>query len=113
MNSYHFTPAGRPRARHYGIPFEGVPGPNNAITDVPGVAVGYATLIAGEGPLVVGQGPVRTGVTAILPRPRAQPAVPAVAGLLSARGNGAMSGSQRIEEDDVLIEHDDLLDYRC
>ncbi|GAB4066973.1 P1 family peptidase [Ancylobacter sonchi] len=98
MNSYHFTPAGRPRARHYGIPFEGVPGPNNAITDVPGVAVGYATLIEGEGPLVVGEGPVRTGVTAILPRPRDQLAAPVFAGLFSANGNGEMSGSHIIEE---------------
>ncbi|MCB4768330.1 P1 family peptidase [Ancylobacter sp. Lp-2] len=98
MNSYHFTPAGRPRARHYGIPFEGVPGPHNAITDVPGVAVGYTTLIEGEGPLAVGQGPVRTGVTAILPRPRDQLAAPVFAGLFSANGNGEMSGAHIIEE---------------
>ena len=31
------TPAGNPRARALGIPFEGRPGKNNAITDVPGV----------------------------------------------------------------------------
>src|SRR5690349_20836331 len=58
----------KPRARDLGIPFDGTPGPFNAITDVPGVEVGYTTLISGEGKLVVGQGPVRTGVTAILPR---------------------------------------------
>jgi len=40
----------------------------NAITDVPGVLVGHATLIQGEsGTLQVGVGPVRTGVTAIRP----------------------------------------------
>jgi D-aminopeptidase len=39
----------------------------NAITDVPGVRVGHATLISGEGTLEPGSGPVRTGVTAILP----------------------------------------------
>ena len=56
------------RARDLGVPFDGVSGPYNAITDVSGVAVGYKTLIVGQGPTVVGQGPVRTGVTAILPR---------------------------------------------
>ena len=53
------------RARDLGIPFEGTPGALNAITDVPGLEVGMATLIEGDGPLVVGEGPVRTGVTAI------------------------------------------------
>jgi len=42
-------------------------GPQNAITDVPGVRVGHSTIIEGEGPLLPGRGPVRTGVTAILP----------------------------------------------
>lgn len=59
------------RARDLGIPFDGLTGPWNAITDVPGVEVGYATIITGEGALQVGVGPVRTGVTAILPRGRA------------------------------------------
>jgi D-aminopeptidase len=58
----------KPRARDLGIPFDGTPGPNDAITDVGQIEVGYTTLISGEGPRVVGQGPVRTGVTAILPR---------------------------------------------
>lgn len=58
----------KPRARDLGIPFDGVPGTWNAITDVAGVEVGHVTLISGEGELKVGQGPVRTGVTAILPR---------------------------------------------
>ena len=58
----------RPRARDLGIPFDGTPGPLNAITDVKGVEVGHATLISGEGKLKVGAGPVRTGVTAVLPR---------------------------------------------
>ena len=57
-----------PRARDLGVPFEGTPGPLNAITDVKGVEVGYRTLISGEGKLQVGVGPVRTGVTAIFPR---------------------------------------------
>jgi D-aminopeptidase len=56
------------RARGLGVPFDGTPGTYNAITDVPGVEVGYKTLISGEGRTVIGKGPVRTGVTAILPR---------------------------------------------
>ena len=60
--------ADKPRARLLGIPFDGVPGALDAITDVAGVEVGFTTLIAGEGALKVGEGPVRTGVTAILPR---------------------------------------------
>ena len=56
------------RARELGVPFDGTPGPLNAITDVGGVLVGHTTLIAGSGKLVVGQGPVRTGVTAVMPR---------------------------------------------
>jgi D-aminopeptidase len=67
----HAEPAHpRPRARDLGIPFEGTPGPFNAITDVAGVEVGYKTLTSGDGKLVIGKGPVRTGVTAILPRGR-------------------------------------------
>src|SRR5919199_3369467 len=57
----------RPRARDLGVPFDGTPGPLNAITDVRGVEVGQTTLISGDGRLVVGRGPVRTGVTVILP----------------------------------------------
>ena len=92
------TPSGKLRARSFDIPFDGIPGPFNAIADVPGVAVGYTTLISGEGPLVVGSGPVRTGVTAILPRPRADLANPVFAGIFSQNGNGEMSGSHIIEE---------------
>src|SRR5262245_53885094 len=58
----------KPRARDLGVPFDGVPAKFNAITDVPGVLVGHATLIFGEGKLQIGKGPVRTGVTAVLPR---------------------------------------------
>ena len=58
----------KPRARDVGIPFDGTPGPLNAITDVKGVEVGHSTIIRGGGKLKVGQGPVRTGVTAVLPR---------------------------------------------
>ncbi len=57
-----------PRARDLGIPFDGTPGPLNAMTDVEGVEVGHATLISGEGALEVGEGPVRTGVTVDFPK---------------------------------------------
>ncbi|MBZ9674438.1 P1 family peptidase [Mesorhizobium sp. ES1-1] len=98
-NKQHLTtPSGKPRARSYGIGFDGKPGPCNAITDVPGVLVGYSTLISGDGPLVVGTGPVRTGVTAILPRPRADLATPVFAGVFSQNGNGELTGSHMIEE---------------
>lgn len=97
-NPHHQTPSGKWRARAFGIGFDGTPGRFNAITDVPGVAVGYTTLIVGDGPLVVGNGPVRTGVTAILPRPRADLATPVFAGMFSQNGNGELTGSHIIEE---------------
>jgi L-aminopeptidase/D-esterase-like protein len=87
------TPAGKTRARALGIPFEGRPGPLNAITDVAGVEVGYATLIRGEGPLVVGEGPVRTGVTAILPRGKGEAGKSVLAGMFSLNGNGELTGA--------------------
>jgi D-aminopeptidase len=59
------------RARDLGVPFDGRPGPLNAITDVKGVEVGHTTLIEGNGALQVGQGPIRTGVTVVLPRGKA------------------------------------------
>src|SRR5271154_407829 len=64
----------RPRARDLGIPFDGTPGPLNAITDVAGVTVGHTTLISGDGKLQQGTGPIRTGVTAIHPRGANNPA---------------------------------------
>jgi L-aminopeptidase/D-esterase-like protein len=99
MNPHHRrTPGGKLRARGAGVPFVGAPGPCNAITDVPGVEVGYRTLIRGEGPLVVGEGPVRTGVTAIFPFGRARPNAAAYAGWFSMSGNGEMTGMAFVEE---------------
>jgi L-aminopeptidase/D-esterase-like protein len=91
----------QPRARDLGIPFDGTPGLLNAITDVPGVEVGYKTLISGEGRLVVGKGPVRTGVTAILPRGKAS-MKSVFAGYFAGNGNGDMTGTHWIEESGVL-----------
>src|SRR6266496_3465739 len=90
------------RARDLGIPFEGTPGKFNAITDVPGVEVGYTTLISGEGKLEVGKGPVRTGVTAILPRGQASLNDPVYAGFFSLNGNGEMTGTAWVEESGFL-----------
>ena len=96
------TPSGRLRARGLGLPVQGTPGEWNAITDVPGVEVGYTTLIRGEGPLVPGEGPVRTGVTAIHPRGRLSTADPVQAGFFSFNGNGEMTGTILIEETGFL-----------
>lgn len=90
------------RARALGVPFEGTPGPLNAITDVTGVTVGYTTLIRGEGKLEVGQGPVRTGVTAILPRGQKSFNDPVYAGFFSLNGNGEMTGTAWVEESGFL-----------
>ncbi len=90
------------RARDLGIPFEGTPGEFNAITDVPGVEVGYTTLISGEGKLEVGKGPVRTGVTAILPRGQASLNDPVYAGFFSLNGNGEMTGTAWVDESGFL-----------
>lgn len=69
-------------------------GPRNAITDVPGVGVGHATLIRGAG--------IRTGVTAVVP---AQ--VMAVGGRCSAalavgNGYGKLTGSTQVAELGVI-----------
>ena len=93
-DAYLRTPAGRPRARALSIPFDGAPGACNAITDVPGVEVGYATLIEGQD--------VRTGVTAIHPRGRTDPGTPCSAGFSSLNGNGEMTGTVWIEEAGAL-----------
>jgi D-aminopeptidase len=90
------------RARDLGIPFEGTPGKFNAITDVPGIEVGYTTLISGEGKLEVGKGPVRTGVTAILPRGHASLNDPVYAGFFSLNGNGEMTGTAWVDESGFL-----------
>ena len=91
----------RSRGRDLGIPFTGQSGPLNAITDVVGIAVGHVTLIEGEGKLVPGKGPVRTGVTAILPRPRGN-WDPVFAATFNQNGNGDMTGVNWIKESGFL-----------
>ncbi|HSY45793.1 MAG TPA: P1 family peptidase [Steroidobacteraceae bacterium] len=90
------------RARDLGVPFDGTPGPLNAITDVDGVLVGHTTLIEGSGKLIVGKGPVRTGVTAVLPRGAASMQQFSFAGWFSENGNGEMTGTTWVEESGFL-----------
>lgn len=90
----------KPRARDIGIPFDGNPGKFNAITDVPGVEVGYSTIITGQGKNIRGKGPVRTGVTAILPRGRNNN--PVYANWYTLNGNGEMTGTTWITESGFL-----------
>ena len=81
-----------PRARDLGIVIgAGRPGPNNAITDVAGVEVGYSTLIEGDG--------VRTGVTVIVPFGGREPLF---AGTHRLNGNGEMTGTHWIRESGML-----------
>jgi len=89
------------RARDLGIPFEGTPGPLNAITDVPGVEVGQVTLISGEGPLVVGKGPIRSGVTVIFPRGHKN-LKPVYGGYFDLNGNGEMTGLAYLQDFGVV-----------
>ena len=89
-----------PRARDFNIPFDGTPGPLNAITDVAGVEIGFTTLIQDEGALQQGKGPVRSGVTAVLPRGRHFD--PVFAGWHAFNGNGEMTGTTWVEESGFL-----------
>ncbi len=93
----------KPRARDLGVPFDGTPGPLNAITDVAGVTVGHTTLISGQGKLEVGKGPVRTGVTAVFPRGKDVDDTGVFAGWWSLNGNGEMTGTTWVEESGLLI----------
>ena len=90
----------KPRARDIGIPFNGITGKFNAITDVKGVEVGYSTIISGQGKNIRGKGPVRTGVTAILPRGRNNN--PVFANWYTLNGNGEMTGTTWITESGFL-----------
>jgi len=86
----------RPRARALGLPFPGTPGPLNAITDVPGVRVGFCTLTDPAKKM-------RTGVTAVLPRPDAGNPLPVMAGHAVLNGNGEMTGTHWIDDAGYFI----------
>lgn len=93
----------RPRLRDLGVTIGTLPpGPDNAITDVPGVRVGQTTVIHGAGPLRVGAGPARTGVTAIQPHEGAvfRSMVPAAVAVLN--GAGEITGRAQIDEYGLL-----------
>jgi D-aminopeptidase len=93
-----FSDDDAPRARDLGIPFDGTPGPLNAITDVPGVTVGQTTIIED----LADSKAIRTGVTAILPRGMDTIQKPVFAGTFSLSGNGEMTGTAWIEESGFL-----------
>lgn len=86
----------KPRARDLGLPFAGVPGPYNAITDVPGVQVGFCTLTDPAKQM-------RTGVTAILPRAETGAPQPVWAGQFTLNGNGEMTGTHWIHDAGYFI----------
>jgi L-aminopeptidase/D-esterase-like protein len=93
--------AQKPRERDLALPIGGTAGPLDAITDVAGVEVGHTTLVSGSGKLVVGTGPVRTGVTVIHPRGKAN-AEPVFAAWFTLNGNGEMTGTTWIQESGLL-----------
>jgi L-aminopeptidase/D-esterase-like protein len=97
----HSVLAQQPRARELRLPIGGTPGTLDAITDVAGVEVGHTTLISGNGRLVVGKGPVRTGVTVVLPRGKANPD-PVFAAWFTLNGNGEMTGTTWVQESGLL-----------
>ncbi len=83
---------------HFGVFAEG---PNDGITDVPGVRISHLTKIEGEGRLRPGIGPVRTGATAIFPN--ADPWNNKVsASAFAYNGNGEMTGAHWINESGFL-----------
>ncbi len=90
--------AGEPRARDLGVPFDGTPGPLNAITDVAGVEVGHSTIVSADGVEPV----VRTGVTAVLPRGKRAPTEAVFAGWFSQNGNGEMTGTTWVKESGLM-----------
>src|SRR4249920_1958032 len=91
----------KPRENDLKLPIGGTPGPIDAITDVAGVEVGHTTLISGSGKLVVGQGPVRTGVTVVHPRGKAN-SDPVFAAWFTLNGNGEMTGTTWVQESGLL-----------
>jgi D-aminopeptidase len=83
--------AERPRAREAGVVIGVMPtGARNAIVDVPGVAVGHATVIEGDD--------IRTGVTAILPHGGDLYASRVPAAILVANGFGKLLGISQVRE---------------
>jgi L-aminopeptidase/D-esterase-like protein len=101
LTSISFAAQTSPRARDLGVPFDGTPGPLNAITDVRGVEVGVSTIIRGDAASKPGDGPVRTGVTVLFPRGK-QSSDPVFAAWFAQNGNGEMTGTTWIDEGGFL-----------
>src|SRR5215207_2722636 len=84
-------PHARPRARNLGLKIGVLPtGPQNAITDVPGVTVGHTTVVKGDN--------IRTGVTAVVPHGGNlfQQKVPGA--VFVGNGFGKLAGSTQVNE---------------
>jgi D-aminopeptidase len=83
--------ANRPRAREAGV-IVGIlpPGPVNAITDIPGVAVGQKTIVQGDN--------IRTGVTAILPHTGNLFREKVPGAVFVGNAFGKLAGSTQVEE---------------
>jgi len=86
----------KPRARDIGLAFSGTPGLHNAITDVPGLTVGFSTIL--EDPVEGVHKGLCTGVTAIIPRGKSGSIQPVWAGLNSFNGNGELTGGHLIND---------------
>lgn len=83
--------ASRPRAREAGVVVGILPtGTQNAITDVPGVKVGHATVIQGDS--------VRSGVTAIIPHGGNLYTEPVPAWIFVGNGYGKLLGETQVRE---------------
>jgi D-aminopeptidase len=93
--------ARRCRARDLGLPLPGTPGPHNAITDVPGIEVGYSTVKSLAAAPDDRQ--IYTGVTAVLPRGHSRTPSPVWAGQFDFNGNGEMTGTHWIADAGYFI----------
>ena len=99
------TPAPRsPRLREIGLRIgEYEAGPQNAITDVPGVLVGHVTIWRDEPEPPEGRGVGRSGVTAIVPAdPATLVRAPVPAGVDVLNGAGELTSSIAIREWGVI-----------
>jgi D-aminopeptidase len=88
-----------PRIQELGVyPNQLKRGALNAITDIPGVAVGHETLITGNGAWQPGHGPFRTGVTAVLPHQDNLYAEKVPAAVHTINGFGKVVGFEQVRE---------------
>ena len=95
LPSWALAQSPKPRARDLGVPFDGIPGPLNAITDVAGIEVGETTIIEGTGATAA-----RTGVTIIWPKGKRW--APVFAGWFAGNGFGDVTGTAWVDEGGVL-----------